>query len=130
MILWTLSVRIFGVRDEEATNAEMDLLCLLAGANRLWTLVSVREPFVKVPETRKGGWSVRIEHPSGHCQAEIAMTPSAGTRRECFRSGMYVWRGRQFCYQHHPDWDAWYEQAQRIRAIAQAAIAQEKGPGE
>jgi hypothetical protein len=29
---------------------------------------------------------------------------------------------QRYCYQHHPDWDAWHAEAVRLEVIAQAAV--------
>lgn len=72
-------------------------------------------------------WRVHINYPSGRCEEEVR---SGGTRRPCYRSGMYAWRGVRYCYQHHPDWAAWSLEMLRVEGIANAAIANEPEPGE
>jgi len=68
---------------------------------------------------RFGHWTVHLGHRFGRCAAEVVR---GGTRSNCFRSGSYGWDGQGFCYQHHPDWEAWHAESLRLGQIAQAAI--------
>ena len=71
------------------------------------------------------GWKAHVDHicsAFGRCAAEVRRN---GIRGQCFRGGEYAWHGVGYCYQHHPDIDAYIQEMHRITEIAQAAIEQE-----
>lgn len=70
------------------------------------------------------GWVVRLEQSD---QRRCDATTRAGS--QCSAHGRYGYNLGRYCYRHHPDWEAWYEEARRIEAIAQAAIRERpRGP--
>ena len=64
-------------------------------------------------------WHVTLAHRLGRCAAEVAHD---FTLKRCSRSGLYGWKGRGYCYQHHPDYPGWVAEHRRLEALAQGAV--------
>lgn len=71
-----------------------------------------------------GPWNVRVEGPHGRCAAVVEVTGFGGDGevRQCQRAAGYGYMGQGFCYQHHPDTDAHFEESSRLTGIAQQAV--------